>query len=148
MHECNQGWAPEPEAARDRSLEFAEQAVALDASLAAEHETLSYAYSWKKRYDEAVAEAERAISLDASAAHSYATLGEIHTWIGEPEKTIPLIDNAMSLNPVYPSWYLSVLGSAYFTLRRYGRRSRSSSAAWSETPTPPATTCCSRRRMP
>ena len=104
MRECNQGWSAEPEAARDRSLELAEQAVALDGSLAAAHETLSYAYLWKKRYDDAVAEAERAIGLDASAADSYATLGEIRTWIGEPEKTLPLIDKAMSLNPLYPSW--------------------------------------------
>ena len=43
MRECNQGWSAEPEAARDRSLELAEQAVALDGSLAAAHETLSYA---------------------------------------------------------------------------------------------------------
>ena len=38
---------------------------------------------------------------------------------GKPEEAIRLINKAMRLTPIYPSWYLTVLGTSYRMKERF-----------------------------
>jgi tetratricopeptide (TPR) repeat protein len=112
-------WVPGPPLL-ERTLAFAQKAVALDNSLALAHSSLGRLYLAKKQYDQAIAETERALALDPNNAVGYADLGFILNWAGQPEKTIGFMEKAMRLDPRYPALYLVFLGQAYRLTERYG----------------------------
>jgi len=98
----------------ERAFELAQQAIALDDSLANCHSLLGQVYLWKKKYDQAIAEAERAVALGPNDADGYETLAEVLAWSGRPRDAIGYIKRAMRLNPQYPFFYLWTLGHAYY----------------------------------
>lgn len=108
-------WDPRPQTL-ERSFELAQQAVALDDSLALAHHALGVIYPWKKQPDQAIAELKRAIALDPNYANAYAMLADTLNWVGRPEEAIGLMKKAMRLNPhyeQYQAWYLYSLGHSY-----------------------------------
>jgi adenylate cyclase len=75
---------------------------------------LSDVYLWKKIHDQAIAVIERAVKLNPNCADAIEQQGEILIWAGRPQEGMALVRKAMRLNPIYPVWYLSNLGHAYF----------------------------------
>jgi adenylate cyclase len=112
------GWSQDLHAL-DLALASAQRAVAVDAQLPIGHRLCGSAYLWKKQYELAIAEVEQALALDQNDADTYCALGDIFNFSGAPEETPGLVEKAMRLNPHYPTWYLWVLGHAYYLLRRY-----------------------------
>lgn len=113
-------WSQDPQS-MERAFALAQKALARDDSLSKAHLLLAYIYLFnnQKQHELAIAEAERAITLDPSNAEAYAVLGQILTVVGRPEEAIGLAEKAMRLNPLYPSYHLTVLGIAYRWTRRY-----------------------------
>ncbi|HXG21020.1 MAG TPA: adenylate/guanylate cyclase domain-containing protein [Methylomirabilota bacterium] len=116
--EWSMGWSQDPRTL-DLALASVQKALAVDALLPTGHRLLGIVYLWKKQYDLAIAEVERALALDQNDADTYCALGDIFNFSGRPEETPDLVEKAMRLNPHYPTWYLWVLGHAYYLLRRY-----------------------------
>jgi TolB-like protein/Tfp pilus assembly protein PilF len=112
------GWSPDAETLEQASI-LAQQAIALDGTLADGHRLLGIVHLWKKRYEQAIAEVEQAIALNPNDADGYAALGDVLNWVGRSEEAIELIERAMRLNPQYPTWYLWDLGHAYYLAGRY-----------------------------
>ena len=110
-------WTRDPEDL-ERAFDLAQQAIALDDSLAACHSLLSQVYLWKKEHARAIAEAERGVALAPNDADRHETLAEVLTWSGRPEEAIGHIKHAMRLNPQYPFFYLWTLGHAYYLTER------------------------------
>jgi adenylate cyclase len=108
------GWNQEPQVL-ERAFEFAQQATALDDSLALAHSVLGLVYQWKGQHDQAVAEGERAVTLDPNNAESLIWLSAILGPAGRAEEGIEAAKKAMRLNPHYPPEYLCALGFAYHT---------------------------------
>ncbi len=107
------GLSSSPRQSLERAFELAQKAVALDDSLADSHVALAWAHLVRRQHTEAIAEAERAIALNPGHADATATLAMILDYSGRAEESIGLIKNAMRLSPVYPTWYLRILGISY-----------------------------------
>ncbi len=106
----------------EESVNMAERAVALDASLPLAQARLGWAYFANQRHEEAIAAGRRAVALGPNDAESHAQLGNILNWSGKPEEAINLIRKAMRLNPHYPFYYLFYLGHSHYLL---GNREKS-----------------------
>jgi tetratricopeptide (TPR) repeat protein len=111
-------WSQDPQT-RDRALELAQKAIALDDSLPRAHSLLSVVYWGKGQFERAIAEGERAITLDPNASNVYAIQADTFSLVDKPEEAIRLMEKAMRLNPRYPVWYLISLGRAYHITGRY-----------------------------
>src|SRR5712692_2271240 len=105
-------WNQDPQT-QETIFALGQQAVTLDDSQPAAHETLGLAYLGKKQHAQAIAEAEKAVALDPNYADAYVTLAEILSFAGRPQEAISLVEQAMRLNPRYPFSYLWALGHAY-----------------------------------
>jgi adenylate cyclase len=107
------GWSQDPQSLEQAS-ELSQRAIALDDSLTSARIVLSDVYLWKKIHDQAIAVIERAVKLNPNCADAIEQQGEILIWAGRPQEGMELVRKAMRLNPIYPVWYLSNLGHAYF----------------------------------
>ena len=113
------GLSSSPGQSLERAFELAQQAIALNDSLADAHSALAFVYLLRRRHTEAIAAGERAVALNPGGADVTATLAATLQYSGRPEESFGLMKNAMRLSPVYPSWYLSVLGRGYVMTGRY-----------------------------
>src|SRR5262249_22327366 len=111
-------WSADPQTL-ERTLQLAQQALALDDSLPIAHTLLSYSYMEKHQYDQASAEGERAIVLDPNNADSYAFQADVLNFAGRPEDARRAVEQAMRLNPRYPWWSAFDLGWASHSTGRY-----------------------------
>lgn len=111
-------WTQDPQAL-DQAFALEQKAVALDDSLPLAHMFLGTTYLFKNQFEHAIAEEERVIALSPDGADGYVALGQILTHRGKAEEAIGLVEKAMRLNPHYQPAYLSILGQAYYVMRRY-----------------------------
>jgi adenylate cyclase len=111
-------WSPAPEASLDAAVDFARCAIERDSLDARGYAELGYAYLYRRRIDESLAEYQRALALNPNDADIIAEYADALVYAGEPEKAIEPIERAMRLNPYYPDWYLWYLADAYDALGR------------------------------
>jgi tetratricopeptide (TPR) repeat protein len=111
-------WSADPQTL-ERALALAQQALALNDSLPTAHSLLSYVYTAKQQYDQAIAEGERAVALDPNDAISYAGQALVLNFAGRPEEALRSVEQAMRLNPRCPPWYFFQMGWAYSMTGRY-----------------------------
>lgn len=111
-------WSPSPVASLDAAVEFARRAIERDPLDARGYAELGYAYLYRKRIDESVAEYRRALALNPNDADIIAEYADALVYAEQPEKAIEHIERAMRLNPYYPDTYLWYLADAYHTLGR------------------------------
>lgn len=104
---------------RERALELAKKAVALDQSMPPIYWALSYVHLHRQEYDAAEAAAKRAVALSSNYADGYAQLAYIANWRGRPDDAVRYITKAAALNPYHTFEYSSILGLAYYNLGRF-----------------------------
>jgi TolB-like protein/class 3 adenylate cyclase/Flp pilus assembly protein TadD len=112
-------WALKPEAALDKAVELALEAIRHDSLDARGFSELGSAHLYKKHHDESLAAYERAIELNPNDADILAEMANSVSCSGEAPRAIDLLARAMRLNPYYPDWYLWYLGEAHFDLGDY-----------------------------
>lgn len=108
-----------PDEARERALELARKAVALDSSSPEVQWALGFVHLFRKEYDEAEAAAKQAVALAPSFADGYGLLAFISNWQGKAEDAMAYIRKAMALNPYYTYDYPWNLGMSYYLLGQY-----------------------------
>jgi len=111
------GWG-EP-AALERAAGLARKALELDETCADAHALLGFHSLLLGRHDAAIAEGERAVALNPNHADNVANLGCSYVMSGRPADAAACMQKAMRLSPVYPAWYLNVLGFAHYLLDRH-----------------------------
>jgi len=111
-------WSATPEASLDAAVDYARRTIARDPLDARGYAELGYAYLYRKRQDEAVAEYERALALNPNDADIISEYADALVYADEPEKAIEVMERAMRLNPLYPDTYLWYLADAYNALGR------------------------------
>jgi tetratricopeptide (TPR) repeat protein len=75
---------------------------------------MAHIHLLNKDHEKALAAAEQAILTRPSCDGSFAVKASILNYLGRPEEAIPLARFAIRLSPVYPSYYPTVLGYAYY----------------------------------
>ena len=111
-------WQPEPHALH-HAMRLAQQAVALDESLALAHLTLGYVSLFRGHHEQAIAETNRSLVLDPSYALAHAALAEMLVGIGKPQAALPLLEKAIRLEPHSTALFSSSLGLTYHALHRH-----------------------------
>ena len=108
------GWSDAK--ALERAAELARKALELDESCAEAHALLGYYHLLSGRHDDAIAAGERSVELSPNHADNAANLACSLVVSGRPADAATHMRNAMRLSPVYPTWYLNILGLAYHLL--------------------------------
>jgi len=104
------GWG-EPKALQ-HAAELADKALQLDETCADAHALLGYYHLLAGRHDQAIAEGERSVALTPNHADNAANLACSYAVANRPADAIVQMRKAMRLSPVYPTWYLNILGFA------------------------------------
>ena len=115
------GYESSREAATDKCMESARQAVALDSSDAYAHNMLAMACLWARQNQDAISSLQRAVELNPSYAHARASLGDTFSRVGRTEEGISMMEDAMRLQPDAPNLrhFNAFLARACISARRY-----------------------------
>jgi len=111
------GWGEA--AALEHAAGLARKALELDETCADAHALLGYHSLLLGRHDAAIAAGERAVALNPNHADNTANLGCSYAMSGRPADAVACMRKAMRLSPVYPAWYLNVLGFAHYQLEQH-----------------------------
>jgi Flp pilus assembly protein TadD len=66
-----------------------------------------------------MAAGERSVTLSPNHADNAANLGCSYAVSGRPADAVAAMKRAMRLSPVYPAWYLNILGFAHYVLGEF-----------------------------
>ena len=99
------------EDALEQAVACAKKALELDPSYVDAYAQLGMCHLSSGEHDLAVAMAEKVAALAPNLAEKLAIAAAIHNKSGEPRRAFKLIKKAMRLCPIYPGWYLYVLGN-------------------------------------
>jgi TolB-like protein/class 3 adenylate cyclase/Flp pilus assembly protein TadD len=113
-----------PDEARERALELAQKAVALDNSSPEVYWALGFVHLFRKEYDKAEAAATQAVALSPNYADGYGLLAFINNWQGKADDAARYISKAMTLNPYYTYDYPWNLGLAHYLLGQYAEATK------------------------
>jgi adenylate cyclase len=117
--EVRLGWSPSLAESLERARELTHKALALDDALADAYAQLGYIALLQRQYEQAITAGQHAITLSPNGADVHALLAVTLNFAGKPEDGLAMIEKAMRLSPVYPSWYLHVLGMSHDLVGRY-----------------------------
>jgi TolB-like protein len=114
-HGVDVGYASKesPRAALGLAADCAKKALELDPSCADAYSLVGFCHLSKGEHDQAITMSERSVELAPSNAEILALSANVQNKSGRPERSLVLIKMAMRRCPVYPGWFLWVLGTAY-----------------------------------
>jgi TolB-like protein/Tfp pilus assembly protein PilF len=115
-YEVVYGFAPLPDHNRERAIEFAQKAVALDRDDAGAHCTLGRTRYLRREYAAALSEPELALDLNPSLALAHYGLGAAFVFSGKPHEAFPHLESAIRLSPQDPNMgsYLARMAEAKY----------------------------------
>ncbi len=113
------GWSDSAPESLKRAAQLARKALELDESCADAHALLGYHHLLAHAHDQAMAEAERAVALNPNHADNAANLACIYAVGSRPAEAAALMQRAIRLSPIYPTWYLNILGFGHYQTGQY-----------------------------
>ena len=119
LNDARFGWSEDPKKSLELALQWAQKCYALEPDDYKTHWALGVVYLYRRDFDLALSEYERALALNSNDADFLAEMAIGLNYMGRPEQAIEQFKKAMRMNPRYPSWYLDVLGFAYYEVGQY-----------------------------
>jgi TolB-like protein len=110
------GWGETPESSLDSAIESGRSALELEKDHADSYALLGFCYSLRGDHDQALAMTENATRLAPNHAYITAVSATMLRGAGRLQDAVWRIKKAMRLSPIYPMWYLMILGSTYHLL--------------------------------
>lgn len=114
------GWSDEPQGSLEQAVDWADQAVRLDANDFEAHWAQGDVFQAQGRFDDALHAYRRALEINPNAAE---LLEDVGTWMlpvmGRPEEGLALAETAARLNPHHAEEYHGDLALNYYLLERY-----------------------------
>ena len=114
-------WSDAPGDSLAQAELWAEKAAAMDDADGQGHIILAHVHLLNHRHEEALRVAEEAVSIRPLCANTNALFGNILIYCGQPSNAIGRVKNAIRYAPVYATWWLEVLATAYRDDGQYGR---------------------------
>ena len=118
------GWSDSAPESLKKAAELARKALALDELCADAHALLGYYHLLGLAHDQAIAEGERSIALGPNHADNAANLACSYAVSSKPAEAIAMMERAIRLSPIYPAWYLNILGFGYYQSGQYEEAER------------------------
>ncbi len=122
MRMYTNAWTDSPVESRDRALEMAKKAVALNDSLPQVYWALGFVHLYRNEYIQAEKAVEKATAIAPSYADGYGLLALINNCLGgsdNADDAIRLIKKGMKLNPHYTWDYPYNLGRSHYNKGQY-----------------------------
>jgi adenylate cyclase len=113
------GWAESAPAALGQAARLASRSLERDEGCANAHALIGYYHLLGGDHEKAVTAGERSVELAPSHADNAANLGCSYLASGRTADGVAQMRRAMRLSPVYPTWYLQILGFGLWILGRY-----------------------------
>ena len=107
------GWSKNSEQSLDAAEKWSEKAAAMEDASGEAHAILAHIYLLRGRYDEALKTAEEAVKIRPLCAMTNALSGNVLLHCGHPLDAITKVKTAIRAAPVYASWWVEILASAY-----------------------------------
>ena len=117
--EVRLGWSPARAESLERARTLTHTALALDDALADAYAQLGYIALLQRQHAQALTAGQHAIALSPNGAEVHALLAVTLNFAGRPAEGRAMIEKALRLSPVYPSWYVHVLGMSHYLGGRY-----------------------------
>jgi adenylate cyclase len=111
------GWGAPSDFAEAGKL--ARKALELDETCADAHALVGYQQLLAGKHDQAIAEGERSVALNPNHADNAANLACSYAVASRPADAVVMMRKAMRASPVYPTWYLNILGFSHYQLGEY-----------------------------
>ncbi len=122
MRKYTNAWTDSPAESRDRALDMAKKAVALNNTLPQAYWSLGFVHLYRNEFIEAAKAVEKATAIAPSYADGYGLLALINNRLGGTDNAnnaIRLIKKGMKLNPHYTWDYPYNLGRAPYNKGQY-----------------------------
>ena len=113
------GWSDSAPESLNRAAKLARKALDLDELCADAHALLGYYHLLAHAHDDAIAAGERSVALNPNHADNAANLACSYLVSGRPAEAIALMQRAIRLSPIYPAWYLNILGFGHYQSGQY-----------------------------
>ena len=113
------GWSDSAPESLNRAAKLARKALELDELCADAHALLGYYHLLAQAHDQAIAAGERSVALNPNHADNAANLACSYAVSGRPAEAIALMQRAIRLSPIYPTWYLNILGFGHYQSGQY-----------------------------
>ena len=105
--------------ALNRAIDLAHHAIRLKDATGLPDLVMAQIHLLKREHDQALAASERSVKVRPSCHASYAVKANVLNYMGRFAEAIELAKFAIRLYPVYPSFYSTILATAYHGCRRY-----------------------------
>ena len=122
MRKYTNAWTDSPAESRERALDMAKKAVALNNTLPQAYWSLGFVHLYRNEFIQAEKAVEKATAIAPSYADGYGLLALIKNRLGDidsADDAIRLITKGMKLNPHYTWDYPYNLGRAYYNKGQY-----------------------------
>jgi adenylate cyclase len=113
------GVSKSPKESLGRAAQLAQKAISLDETSSHAHGLLGAVFSYKKQYEEAIAQMEKAIVLSPNDSIAKAGLGRTLMYAGRYEEALAWLEKAIRLDPIPLNWFFNMLGHSYLYLGRF-----------------------------
>ena len=113
------GFSKNPVQSLNEVDQFISKALEVDPDNKDVLNVLTFVYSVKGQYDQAISQGRHAVERLPNWSDSHAFLAWSLVKAGQPAEAIEEITIAMRLAPSYPTWFLECLGQSYFLAGRY-----------------------------
>lgn len=107
------GWGLSQESSMEKAARYAKRALDLDVEQPEALTLLGSVALSNNQAKKAIALCRRAVVLSPNHANNVAVAGMSLIFGGEPLDGLPLMKRAMRLSPIYPQWYLLMVGAVY-----------------------------------
>lgn len=107
------GWTANPEDALNEAASWSQRAAAMDDADGQAHAILAHVELLRGHHGRALEIAEEAIRIRPNCANTNALFGNILLYCGRPKDAVERIRAAIRFAPIYASWWVEILASAY-----------------------------------
>ena len=113
------GWSKSAPESLKLAADLSRKALELDELCADAHALLGYYHLLAHAHDQAIAAGERSVALSPNHADNAANLACSYAVSSRPAEAVALMQRAIRLSPIYPTWYLNILGFGHYQAGQY-----------------------------